>query len=142
MERYVIRANGASKYGYDFVEIRDDGSEVVTELRSKTTDGYLRFPSNPLGQIMIAIKKLEAHDGDYELKQYEGHHRGGTSNGGTSTKHEDLLNALALCLDKEERETFTTLCEKAKTRFEIFKKKEALRKQIEAAQAALAAIED
>lgn len=142
MEKYIIRANSNSKYGYDFVEVHDDGSETVTELRSKTTDGYLRFPSNPLGQIMIAIKKLEAHNGDYELEQYQGRHRGGTSGGGTSSKHEDLLNALALCLDDDERTTFLELCEKAKSRFEVFKKKEMLKKQIAEMQAKLAEFDD
>ena len=142
MEKYIIRKNSDSKYGYDFVEVHEDGSEVVTELRSKTTDGYLRFPSNPLGQIMIAIKKLEAHDGDYELEQYNGRHRGGTSNSGSSSKHEDLLNALALCLDAEERDMFLELCAKAKSRFEVFKKKEMLKKQIAEMQAKLAEFED
>lgn len=132
MEKYIIRNNTDSKYGYDLVIVSEDGSETIKELTSKTTDGYLRLPENPLGQKMIALKKLGSED--YELQQYEGRH---TSSKG-STKKDDFLQALALCLDKGERILFLDLCEKAKTRFEIFKKKEALNKQIAKAQAALA----
>lgn len=140
MEKYIIRNNVDSKYGYDFVVVSEDGSETVKELTSKTTDGYLRLPDNPLGQKMIALKKLGSED--YELQQYEGRHTSskGSSNG--STKKEDFLQALALCLDNGERILFLDLCEKAKSRFEIFKKKEALKKQIAEAEAALAMYED
>ena len=140
MEKYVIRANSNSKYGYDLVIVSEDGSETVKELTSKTTDGYLRLPENPLGQKMIALKKLGSED--YELQQYEGRHTSskGSSNG--TTKKDDFLQALALCLSKEERKMFLELCEKAKSRFEIFKKKEALKKQIAQAEEALKQFEE
>ena len=140
MEKYVIRANSNSKYGYDLVIVSEDGSETVKELTSKTTDGYLRLPENPLRQKMIALKKLGSED--YELQQYEGRHTSskGSSNG--TTKKDDFLQALALCLSKEERKTFLELCEKAKSRFEIFKKKEALKKQIAQAEEALKQFEE
>ena len=135
MEKYIIRANSNSKYGYDLVIVSEDGSETIKELTSKTTDGYLRLPENPLGQKMVALKKLGSED--YELQQYEGRHTSskGSSNG--TTKKEDFLNALALCLSEEERKTFNELCEKALSRFEIFKKKEMLKKQIAEMQAKL-----
>lgn len=140
MEKYIIRANSNSKYGYDLVIVSEDGSETIKELTSKTTDGYLRLPDNPLGQKMIALKKLGFED--YELQQYEGRHTSskGSSNG--STKKEDFLQALALCLDKDERKTFNELCEKALSRFEVFKKKETLKKQIAEMQAKLAEFND
>lgn len=134
MERYIIRANSNSKYGYDLVIVSEDGSETVKELTSKTTDGYLRLPENPLGQKMVALKKLGSED--YELQQYDGRHI--SSKGSTGgNKKEDFLQALALCLNEDERKTFLELCAKAKSRFEIFKKREMLKKQIEEAQAAL-----
>ena len=140
MEKYIIRSNVDSKYGYDLVIVSEDGSETVKELTSKTTDGYIRLPENPLGQKMVAIKKLGSED--YELQQYEGRHTSskGSSNG--STKREDFLNSLALCLDKDERKTFLELCEKAKVRFEVFKKKEMLKKQIAEMQATLKELAD
>ena len=134
MEKYIIRANSNSKYGYDLVIVSEDGSETVKELTSKTTDGYLRLPDNPLGQKMVALKKLGSED--YELQQYEGRHTSSKSSTG-GNKKEDFLQALALCLNEDERKTFLELCAKAKSRFEIFKKKEMLKKQIEEAQAAL-----
>lgn len=129
MEKYIIRNNSNSKYGYDFVIVNEDGTETIKELTSKTTDGYLRLPENPLGQKMIALKKLGSED--YVLEKYEGRHTSskGSSNG--STKKDDFLQALSLCLDKDERKTFLELCEKAKSRFDVFKKKEMLKKQIE-----------
>lgn len=131
--KYVVKAKEGTKYGYVLVITNEDGNETVKELTSKTTDGYLRLPENELGQKMIALKKLEGVT-ELELQKYEGRH---SSESGPKEKKADLLEALALCLDKEERDTFITLCEKAKARFEVFKKKEALKKQIEAAQAAL-----
>ena len=140
MEKYIIRNNADSKYGYDFVIVSEDGSETVKELTSKTTDGYLRLPENPLGQKMIALKKLGSED--YELQQYEGRHTSskGSSNG--TTKKDDFLQALALCLDKDERKTFLELCAKAKSRFDVFKKREMLKKQIAEMQAKLAEFKD
>ena len=140
MEKYIIRNNADSKYGYDFVIVSEDGSETVKELTSKTTDGYLRLPENPLGQKMIALKKLSSED--YELQQYEGRHTSskGSSNG--TTKKDDFLQALALCLDKDERKTFLELCAKAKSRFDVFKKREMLKKQIADMQAKLAEFKD
>ena len=140
MEKYIIRNNADSKYGYDFVIVSEDGSETVKELTSKTTDGYLRLPENPLGQKMIALKKLGSED--YELQQYEGRHTSskGSSNG--TTKKDDFLQALALCLDKDERKTFLELCAKAKSRFDVFKKREMLKKQIADMQAKLAEFKD
>ena len=133
MNNYILRANANSKYGWDFVEKHDDGTEIVTEIRSKTTDGYIRFPKNDYGQTMIALKKLEGRE-FYELEPYKGRHSGGNSNKGLKT---DLLEALALCLDANERATFLELCEKAKSRFNIFKRRESLKKQIAQAEAAL-----
>jgi len=140
MEKYIIRNNADSKYGYDFVVVSEDGSETVKELTSKTTDGYLRLPENPLGQKMVALKKLGSED--YELQQYEGRHTSskGSSNG--PTKKDDFLQALALCLDKDERKTFLELCAKAKSRFDVFKKREMLKKQIADMQAKLAEFKD
>jgi len=135
MEKYIIRANSNSKYGYDLVIVSEDGTETIKELTSKTTDGYLRLPENPLGQKMVSLKKLGSED--YELQRYEGRH---TSNRGSSngpTKRDDFLQALALCLDKDERKVFLELCTKAKSRFEIFKKREMLKKQIAEMQAKL-----
>ena len=140
MEKYIIRNNVDSKYGYDFVIVNEDGSEIVKELTSKTTDGYLRLPDNPLGQKMIALKKLGTDD--YELQQYEGRHTSSKGSNGGSTKKEDFLQALSLCLDKDERKLFLELCEKAKSRFEIFKKREMLKKQIAEMQAKLAEFND
>ena len=140
MEKYIIRNNVDSKYGYDLVIVSENGNETVKELTSKTTDGYLRLPENPLGQKMIALKKLGSED--YELQQYEGRHTSskGSSNG--YTKKDDFLQALSLCLDKGERILFLDLCEKAKSRFEIFKKKEMLKKQIAQAEEALKQFND
>lgn len=140
MEKYIIRNNSNSKYGYDFVIVNEDGTETIKELTSKTTDGYLRLPENHLGQKMIALKKLGSED--YELQQYEGRHTSskGSSNG--STKKDDFLQALALCLDKDERKTFLELCTKAKSRFDVFKKREMLKKQITDMQAKLAEFKD
>lgn len=138
MNTYSLRRNDASKYGWDFVEHHDDGSEKVTELRSKTTDNYLRFPQNDYGQKMICMKKLEGCE-IYELEPYNGRHNGGGTSKGLKT---DLLDALALCLDANERATFLELCEKAKSRFEIFKRREALKKQIAQAEAALKELDE
>ena len=140
MEKYIIRNNVDSKYGYDLVIVSENGNETVKELTSKTTDGYLRLPENPLGQKMIALKKLGSED--YELQQYEGRHTSskGSSNG--YTKKDDFLQALSLCLDKGERILVLDLCEKAKSRFEIFKKKEMLKKQIAQAEEALKQFND
>lgn len=142
MEKYIIRKNVDSKYGYDLVIVSEEGSETVKELTSKTTDGYLRLPENPLGQKMIALKKLETHNGDYELEKYEGRHTSNKDSSNSSTKKEDFLNALALCLSDEERKTFNELCEKALSRFEVFKKKEMLKKQIAEMQAKLKELKD
>lgn len=140
MEKYIIRNNADSKYGYDLVIVSEDGSETVKELTSKTTDGYLRLPENPLGQKMIALKKLGSED--YVLEKYEGRHTSSKGSSTGSTKKEDFLNALALCLDADERKTFNELCEKALSRFEVFKKKEMLKKQIAEMQAKLKQFND
>lgn len=135
MRKYTIKYNESSKYHYDLVIVDDNNNETIVELTSKTTDGYLRLPENELGQKMIALKKLGTTD--YELQKYEGRHTSGTH---TSTSKDDFLKALALCLNEDERKTFNDLLEKAKSRLVIFKKKEALKKQIADAQAALDAI--
>lgn len=136
MKHYYLQAFTEAKYGWLFVE-DNDGILVTTELRSKTTDNYLRFPQNDYGQKMICMKKLIGLD-RYDLEPYSGRHD--NSNGSKEPKT-DLLEALALCLNEEERATFLGLCEKAKARFKIFKQKEALKKQIELAQAKLAELE-
>ena len=138
MNNYILSANANTKYGWDFVEKHDDGTETVTEIRSKTTDGYIRFPQNDYGQKMIALKKLEGRE-FYELEPYDGRHSGGNT---TKEPKTELLEALALCLDANERSTFLELCEKAKSRFEIFKRREALKKQIAQAEAALKELDE
>lgn len=133
MRHYYLQASTEAKYGWLFVE-DNDGILVTTELRSKTTDNYLRFPQNDYGQKMICMKKLIGLD-RYDLEPYSGRHSSGN---GPKEPKTDLLEALALCLNEEERSTFLALCEKAKARFKIFKQREALKKQIELAQAKLA----
>lgn len=138
MNNYILRANKNSKYGWDFVEKHDDGTETVTEIRSKTTDGYLRFPKNDYGQKMIALKKLEGRE-FYELEPYTGRHGNNNSDKGPKT---DLLEALALCLDDDERVEFLLLLDKAREKFAILKKRETLQKQIDKLKGELAAIEE
>ena len=64
MKNYIIR-NTNSKFGYDFVQRDDNGTETLrAEITSKTTDGYFRLPKSITvnGRTLCKI----SHIGDAE----------------------------------------------------------------------------
>lgn len=64
MKNYIIK-NINSKFGYDFVQRDDNGTETLRmEITSKTTDGYLRLPKGITvnGRTLCKI----SHIGDAE----------------------------------------------------------------------------
>lgn len=66
--KYSVRKNSAAKYGYDFVITHDDGHEEIKPITSKTTDGYLKLPDNPMWK-MARISLLEETEGDLVLTE-------------------------------------------------------------------------
>lgn len=64
MKNYIIK-NINSKFGYDFVQRDDNGTETLrVEITSKTTDGYFRLPKGITvnGRTLCKI----SHIGDAE----------------------------------------------------------------------------
>lgn len=128
--KYLVRRNNSAKYGYELVQLRDDGVEVTTELKSKTTDNYLVLPFEVMGRKMLSIKAIEAgmQDDVYEVTQR-------TSVRATETKtpkaQETTLQLAQKYLTPEELELYTKLCIKIQNGSMI----EKARKAVEAAQA-------
>lgn len=70
MKFFVVK-NSVSKFGYDFVVKNDDDEiEKIIELTSKTTDGYLRIPSeyhDEIGKKMVRMSILT--DDEIEIEK-------------------------------------------------------------------------
>lgn len=115
---YYIQYNENSKHHYDVV--RPDGS--VTELTSKTTDNYLKMPSDvaeATNRRLVSIKMIENNmkNGQFELTVSDRVRQTSTSEIKVSknTAIEDDLKYLS----DEEQEVFKSLMAKIKKAREI-----------------------
>lgn len=72
MNTYKIAANSLSKYGFDLITIKEDGSIDRQELTSKTTDNYFKLNLPQEYNIKyLAIKQIKANlneEGEYTIE--------------------------------------------------------------------------
>lgn len=72
MNTYKIAANSLSKYGFDLITIKEDGSIDHQELTSKTTDNYFKLNLPQEYNIKyLAIKQIKANlneEGEYTIE--------------------------------------------------------------------------
>lgn len=128
---YYIRKNEQSKFGYDFVELNDTGLETVTELRTKTTDDFLKCPKNQLDRVYIGLGKLSKHDfstGDFQLDTPTKKAGFSTDSGSSQKTPSTPTKGLEEYLNDEDKALYLALVSKA----QLAQKTETLRKQIEA----------
>lgn len=105
----IIRKSTTARFGWEWVEISEDGTEVVKALNKKTTDDYLHLPENPFNRRLIGLNFL-AKQGDEWVVTYRDAAPRTTSGATSSTPHKGLEEYL----EGEDRELYLALVEKAK----------------------------
>lgn len=103
-----IRKNENSKFGFDWIEIDENGNENVIELSKKTTDNYLYLPENEFNRRLIGINFLENHideNGEWIVVERS------VKSDNKSVKSEK--KGLEEYLEGDERELFVSLMKKA-----------------------------
>ena len=105
----IIRKSATARFGWEWVEISEDGTEVVKALNKKTTDDYLHLPENPFNRRLIGLNFL-AKQGDEWVVTYRDAAPRTTSGTTSSTPHKGLEEYL----EGEDRELYLALVEKAK----------------------------
>ena len=107
--KYFIQKNINTKFGYELVEVGDDGNENTIALNRKTTDNCLYLPENcknDTNRALISIKMLDKTVTDrYELVQKE--YKAPRILGNNKKPLEDYLS-------DEDKATYLALIEKAK----------------------------
>lgn len=132
MNTYKIAANSLSKYGFDLITIKEDGSIDRQELTSKTTDNYFKLNLPQEYNIKyLAIKQIKANlneEGEYTIEPRT-QRAASTSSGSTLS----WMNYIS----KEEKATIEAIKAKAIKAMQVDKIKAQiamLEKQLEDAQ--------
>lgn len=121
--KYFIQLNPLTKHGFELVEVKNDGTEIVRALDKKTADDYLYLPDDVVKATnrrligMNAIKKANVERFELTVKEYkEPRVLGPRDNSTPRKKLEDYLT-------DEEKATIAEIMEKAKARKEADKPK-------------------
>lgn len=102
----IIRKSATARFGYEWVEIHDDGTETIVALNKKTTDNYLYLPeNNPFNRRLIGMNFLAKQGDEWEVTVREKSPR--TVASSTSRK------GLEEYLDNDDRALYLALVEKA-----------------------------
>lgn len=102
----IIRRTPSAKFGYEWVEISENGEKVFA-LNKKTTDDYLHLPENSFNRRLIGLNFLAKQGDEWEVTYRDAAPRTTST---TSTPRKGLEEYL----EGEDRETYLKLVEKAK----------------------------
>ena len=132
----TIRRNASTKFGYEWVEIHEDGTENVIALTKKTTDNYLHLPENSFNRKLIGIAFLDKQSDEWEVTTREPKIK-------TTTTTMTHRKGLEEYLEGDDKTTYLALVEKAIANREKRKNDPVakLNAQIEKLKAQLAALE-
>lgn len=105
--KVVIRKNENTRHGWEWVEMMEDGQEVVRELNKKTTDNYLHLPENEFNRRLIGMNFLEKQGDEWEVTYRDVAPRTPSMNASAPRK------GLEEYLEGDEKELYLALVKKA-----------------------------
>lgn len=105
--KVVIRKNENTRHGWEWVEMMEDGQEVVKALNKKTTDNYLHLPENEFNRRLIGMNFLEKQGDEWEVTYRDVAPRTPSTEPSTPRK------GLEEYLEGDEKELYLALVKKA-----------------------------
>lgn len=126
----IIRKTTTARFGYEWVEIHDDGTETIFALNKKTTDNYLYLPeNNPFNRRLIGMNFLAKQGDEWEVTVRE-------KKTNTNPTAAPSRKGLEEYLDGDDKILYLALVEKALTNKERQKNDpiEKARRALEKAQ--------
>lgn len=102
----IIRKNEEKKFGWEWVEIDENGNENIIDLNKKTTDNYLYLPENEFNRRLIGMNFLEKQGDEWEVTM-----RNSTPK--ISNNQTTIKKGLEEYLDDDDKALYLALVEKA-----------------------------
>lgn len=121
----IIRKSTTARFGYEWVEITENGENVIA-LNKKTTDDYLHLPENPFNRRLIGIKFLDKQGDEWEVTYRDAKPRTTSTTPKTTTPKNDIREFMT----DDEKAIYDDLMKKVENRM----KRAAIIAQIEALQ--------